>query len=113
MATIGNVVKQKDGKYIGNLKTLSISAAIEIVPVGKKKVANGPDFMVLSKGIEVGAAWTRKSQRSGKDYVSVQFTAPEFGNEPLYANLGRQAGSEDPNKFALIWNPRSQNGAME
>ena len=112
MATIGQVVKQKDGKFVGNLKTLSISAAIEIVPVGKKKVANGPDYMITSRGIEVGAAWNRKGQRSGKDYISAQFTAPEFGNQPLYANLGLEAGSKpEDNKFALIWNPRTNGGS--
>jgi uncharacterized protein (DUF736 family) len=112
MATIGNVTKMKDGKYVGHLKTLSISAAISIEPVGKKKVPSGPDYMVLSKGVEVGAAWNRKGQRSGKDYVSVQFTAPEFGNEPLYANLGREADSKpEEGKFALIWNPRTNSGS--
>jgi uncharacterized protein (DUF736 family) len=103
MATIGKVVRQKDGSYAGALKTLSIRAKIEIRPV-KKKVPNGPDFEITSEGVEVGAAWTRKGQRSNKEYVSCMFSAPEFGAKPLYANLGHQAGSADPNEFALIWN---------
>src|SRR5262245_20176310 len=112
MATIGSVTKMKDGKYVGQLKTLSISAAISIEPVGKKKAANGPDFMIFSRGVEVGAAWNRKGQRSGKDYISAQFTAPEFGKEPLYCNLGMEAGSKaDEGRFALIWNPRTNGGA--
>ncbi|MEX0344375.1 MAG: DUF736 domain-containing protein, partial [Rhizobiaceae bacterium] len=31
---------------------------------------------------------------------------PEFGPKKLYANLGKAAGQDDDNVFALIWNPR-------
>ena len=31
---------------------------------------------------------------------------PEFGPRRLYANLGRAAGAEDDDTFALIWNPQ-------
>ena len=108
MSTIGHVKKQKDGRYVGELRTLSIQAAIEIIPVADKASDKAPDFAVMSRGIEIGAAWTRKGQRSGKDYVSVSFTAPEFGSG-MFANLGHAAGSNDPNEFALIHNaPRKQ-----
>ena len=33
---------------------------------------------------------------SGKDYVSLSVSAPEFGAKTLYANLGRAAGQSDP-----------------
>ena len=31
--------------------------------------------------------------------------APEFGTKKLYANLGRAAGSDDENFYAVIWSP--------
>lgn len=46
----------------------------------------------------------RRSETSGRDYVSLSLAAPEFGPRRLYANLGRAAG-EDENVFAVLWNP--------
>ena len=104
MATIGSVTKREDGRYEGELKTLSIRAEISIVPVGDKMSPNQPDYRVLSQGIEVGAGWNRTGQSSGKEYVSLSISAPELGPRTLYANLGRAAGQTDPDVFALIWN---------
>ena len=59
----------------------------------------------MTQGIEIGAIWTRKGETSGKDYVSLSIAAPEFGPKKLYANLGKAAGSEVEDLFALIWNP--------
>ena len=33
MSTIGTVTKQKDGSYVGELRTLSVQASITVVPV--------------------------------------------------------------------------------
>ena len=64
-----------------------------------------PDYRVVTQGIEIGAGWVRKAESSGNDYVSLSLAAPEFGPRRLYANLGRAAGQDDPDVFALIWNP--------
>jgi uncharacterized protein (DUF736 family) len=64
-----------------------------------------PDYRVLTQGIEIGAGWTKKGETSGKEYVSLALAAPEFGPKKLYANLGRAAGQDDENLYALIWNP--------
>ena len=61
MATIGSVTKRPDGRYEGELRTLSIRAEIVILPVGDKASPNQPDFRVLSQGIEIGAANTRNA----------------------------------------------------
>ena len=106
MATIGSVTKHPDGRYEGELRTLSIRADVVILPVGDKASPNQPDFRVLSQGIEIGAGWLRKGQASGKEYVSLSISAPEFGARTLYANLGRAAGQSDDNVYALIWNPQ-------
>jgi uncharacterized protein (DUF736 family) len=104
MPAIGHVARKSNGGFKGQLKTLSLTADIEIVPNEHKTSGNQPDYRVLSDGIEVGAGWSRRSESSGRDYVSLSLAAPEFGPRRLYANLGRAAG-EDDDSFALIWNP--------
>lgn len=42
-------------------------------------------------------------QGDGADYVSI--SVPEFGPRKLFVNLGRAAGSESDEEFAVIWNP--------
>lgn len=106
MATIGSVTKRNDGRYEGELKTLSVRADIVLVPIGDKSSSGQPDYRVLSQGIEIGAGWIRTGQISGKEYVALSIAAPELGPKTLYANLGRAAGQTDPDVFALIWNPQ-------
>ncbi len=104
MSAIGYVTRDGDG-FKGQLRTLTIRAPIEIVPNGRKTSDNQPDYRVLSEGAEVGAGWLRRSETSGNDYVSLSLAAPEFGPRRLYANLGRAAGQDDDDAFAIIWNP--------
>lgn len=104
MPAIGHVTRTSNGGFKGQLKTLTVRAEIDIVPNENKSGDAQPDFRVLSEGVEVGAGWTRRSETSGRDYVSLSFAAPEFGPCRLYANLGRAAGG-DEDTFALIWNP--------
>jgi len=110
MATIGSVTKRDDGRYEGELRTLSVRAEIVLVPVEDKSTPTQPDYRVMSPnaqgGIEIGAAWIRTGQISGKEYVALSIAAPELGPKTLYANLGRAAGQTDPDVFALIWNPQ-------
>ncbi len=105
MAAIGYVTKQENGGFKGQLKTLSIRADIDIVPNQRKSAENQPDYRVLAQGVEIGAGWVRTGEASGKDYVSLSLATPEFGPRKLYANLGRAAGQDDPDVFAVIWNP--------
>lgn len=106
MPSIGRLNLQKDGSYIGYLATLSIRKNIELRP-NKKAKTHQPDFLIIAGDVEVGAAWNKKGQASGNGYVSVSLAAPEFGDRTIYANLGRAAGSDDENEFAIIWNPNA------
>lgn len=104
MPAIGYVTP--DGRsFKGQLRTLSIRAEIEIAPNLRKTSDAQPDYRVSSGGVEVGAGWLRRSESSGNDYVSLSLAAPEFGPRRLYANLGRAAGQDDEDTFAIIWNP--------
>lgn len=106
MPSIGRVIKEPDGTFRGYLATLSIRKNIEFRMNDKTK-DHQPDYLVIAGDVEVGAAWNKKGQASGNDYVSVSLAAPEFGDRTIFANLGRAAGSEDDNEFAIIWNPNS------
>ena len=103
MPAIGYVSRHQNG-FKGQLSTLSINAEITIVPATKTSDAQ-PDYRVVAGGVELGAGWVRHSETSGKDYVSLSLAAPEFGPRRLYANLGRAAGQDDDDTFAIIWNP--------
>jgi uncharacterized protein (DUF736 family) len=105
MTAIGYVTKQADGRYKGTLRTVSIKADIDILPNTQKTSDSQPDFRVVTEGIEIGAGWSKTGETSGKEYVSLSIATPEFGPRKLYANLGRAAGSDDENLYAVIWNP--------
>lgn len=105
MPAIGYVTRDENGAFQGQLKTLSIGAEIAIVPNNAKTSDIQPDYRVFSGDVEIGAGWNRRSESSGNDYVSLSLAAPEFGPRRLYANLGRAAGSQDDDRFAIIWNP--------
>ncbi|MBB5687810.1 DUF736 domain-containing protein [Sphingobium boeckii] len=104
MPAIGHVTLTRDGSFKGQIRTLSIRAEIAITPVASKTSPSHPDYRIVSGETEIGAAWIRTGETSGKDYVSLVLAAPEFGPRRLYANLGRAAGGKD-DEFALIWNP--------
>lgn len=104
MPAIGYVTKTGNS-YKGQLNTLSIRCDIEIVPNHAKTQDNHPDYRVMSGRSELGGGWLRIGERSGNEYLSLEFSAPEFGTRRLYANLGRAAGQDDDDAFAVIWNP--------
>jgi uncharacterized protein (DUF736 family) len=104
MPAIGHVTRKPDGTYEGRLATMTIRQNIQFVKKQKSAEAQ-PDYLVMASAVEIGAAWWRKSL-SGNDYLSVSLAASEFGNRTLYANLGRAAGSQNEEDFALIWNPQ-------
>ncbi len=105
MPAIGFVNGTPEKGFVGQLKTLSIRASIEIRPNRSKANETQPDFRIFSEGAEIGAGWNCVGEVSGKSYVSLNLAAPEFGPRRLYANLGRAAGQDDDDTYAVIWNP--------
>jgi uncharacterized protein (DUF736 family) len=104
MPAIGHVTKHQDGNFKGQLKTLSFTAPIDILANSNKNGDKQPDYRVYSRTVEVGAGWIKKGQTSGEDYISLSLADPAFGPKKLYANLGRAAGQDDKDVFAVIWN---------
>ena len=106
MSAIGYVTRNPEtGAYKGQIRTLSISTDVEILPNRTKSAPSQPDYRVVSGPVELGAGWIRTGERSGRDYVSLAIAAPEFGPRRLYVNLGRAAEQDDADVYALIWNP--------
>ena len=105
MASIGFVNGTIEKGFVGQLKTLSIRAAIEIRTNPSKNGDVQPDYRVYSEGVEIGAGWVRIGEASGKPFVSLTLAAPEFGPRRIYANLGRAAGQDSEDAYAIIWNP--------
>lgn len=104
MPAIGYVQRQSDGSFKGSIKTLSVNAEIMIVP-NRGKTGEQPDYRVVSNGVELGGGWVRIGEVSQREYVRLAMSAPELGTRTLYANLGRAAGQEDDDAYAIIWNP--------
>ncbi len=100
MACIGDLSKQ-DGSFIGQLRMLSISTKIRIVPIDTKGNAKAPDWHVLTGvagGAEIGAAWS-KTNRAGRSYLSVKLDDPSFP-APAWARLMEVDGG---GLWELIW----------
>ncbi|TRO91260.1 DUF736 family protein [Glycocaulis profundi] len=106
MAAIGYVTRDRDtDTYRGTFRTLSLRADIEIVPNRAKAHDSQPDYRVYSGPVELGGGWIKRGEQSGRDYVSLGLAAPEFGSKRIFVNLGRAAGQDDDDCYALIWNP--------
>ena len=104
MSAIGHVTRQQDGSYKGNIDLLTYRGPLDLL-VNKTRTGKQPHFRCYSRNTEVGAAWITKNQE-GEDYVSLDLHNPAFGPLRIYANLGQAAGQDDPDVFALIWNPK-------
>jgi uncharacterized protein (DUF736 family) len=99
--SIGFVVKRDDGTFQGELRTLTITAPLEI----RNGVA-GTDahYSVWVRDIHVGLGWNRLGANR-QPYIKLEIAAPEFGARPLCANLGADATQPDQTRLAIIWNP--------
>ena len=104
MPAIGYVQRQSDGSFKGSIRTLSVNAEVQIIP-NRGKTGEQPDYRVVSGGVELGGGWVRTGEVSQREYVRLSMSAPELGQRTLYANLGRAAGQDDEETYAIIWNP--------
>ena len=104
MPIIGHVTADPRGGFTGELRTLLVSAPLEILPVIRNGNDPRPDYRVTSDGFELGAGWNRRSESKGHDYVSLSLATPEFGPRRIYVTLDRESGSTNGD-FALVWIP--------
>lgn len=105
MATIGTFTKDENGVYTGTVRTLSVNAKARIAPDADKSKDNAPDFRVYAGTAEIGAAWKKTAESTGREYISVKLDDPSFA-QPIYASL---VETEDGKAFNLIWSRRNGN----
>jgi uncharacterized protein (DUF736 family) len=99
MATIGNFKKTTSNEFAGEIITLSLQAkGVRIVPDARATGENAPSHRVLVGRVEIGAAWSKRSNE-GRDYLGLKLDDPSFTG-PIYANL---FSDEDGEGFSLIW----------
>lgn len=95
---------EKNGAdFFGRITTATqdIPASIKAVKTNGKEGA--PTHRIFAKarsGIDLGAGWLNKSDKTGNDYLSVKLDDP-FLPTAIKANLVEQEG--ETGKFILIW----------
>jgi uncharacterized protein (DUF736 family) len=94
-------VKHDNGTFQGELRTLTITAPLEIRGGVEGTDA---DYSVWVRDINVGLGWNRVGNNS-QPYIRLEIASPEFGARPLCANLGADATQKDSARLAIIWNP--------
>jgi uncharacterized protein (DUF736 family) len=102
MATIGTLTLKANGSFVGQIDTLAINAPLVLQPIIKSS-DNAPDFRIFSGRAEVGAGWKKIGRESQSEYVSITLESPDLPKKIL-ANLGKAAGQDDPDVYAIIWN---------
>ena len=100
--TIGNFTK-RDTKITGKIRTLTLDATLPFLPNENQTTAESPAYRIFhSNKSEIGAAWEKTAEATGRKYLSVRLDDPTFAG-PLYASLLEQ----EDGTFNLIWSRRS------
>lgn len=95
---IGHFTKTNDGSYTGSITAIgAVIAHVTLEAVASD--GKGPDFRITSQGAELGAAWTKTSERTGKAYLSVSLKSP-FLPRQVYGAL---VETDQAGKYALVW----------
>lgn len=101
MARIGSF-KKVSGEYRGQIVTLSVQAkSVRIAPEDSPN-ANAPSHRVFVGEVEVGAAWSKKTQ-DDRPYLSVKLDDPSF-TAPIFAQLFEGEGDD----YDLVWNRQTR-----
>ncbi|WP_417625105.1 DUF736 domain-containing protein [Paremcibacter congregatus] len=103
--TLGTLTKHGN-QFEGFLNMLSIRSRIRILPNEGISSSGAPDYRIYAEGgVEIGGVWERISKRTGKPYLSLTLSAPEFGAHKIYASLA-PSGGNDSDRYLILWNPR-------
>lgn len=97
MATIGTFTSNENG-FSGSIRTLALNVKARIARV-ETPSEKGPHFRIYAGSVELGAAWQKTSEQTGRDYLSVKLDDPSFP-APIYATLVEVEGEDG---IQLIW----------
>ena len=95
MTTIGTF-KQDDTGFVGSISTLTVKAKAAFRR-NSKTVENAPDFRIYASGVEIGAAWAKRSE-ADKPYLSVKLDDPSFAGSIFCRLVGKDNG-----EHILVW----------
>jgi uncharacterized protein (DUF736 family) len=100
MARIGTFKKNADGKFEGEIKTLTFYTKATLVPV-EQSGERGPSLRVFAGVAELGAGWEQTAQHTGQVYHSIKLDDPSFA-API--NTALFPSEKNPGTYDLIWN---------
>jgi uncharacterized protein (DUF736 family) len=111
MPSLGELTKQDDGSFTGELRMTSLHTPLRMVPV-TRATDKGPSYRLYGrspngKAVDVGAAWIKTPRDGGETYISLKIDVPELP-QVYYATLGRAADQDDPDLMSIIWNRPDQ-----
>jgi uncharacterized protein (DUF736 family) len=86
MSIIGRFIRDKDGNWIGTIRTLTINAKLRLVPTENRDNDNVPAFRAFVGRSRVGDAWpARSTGENPRDYLRLRLddpTLPERSARP-------------------------------
>ena len=98
MPVIGTVSVVKDG-YAGTIRTLTMTAKVNILTNDRKDSDGAPDFRIMAGAAEIGVAWRKIKQGSDETYLRVKLDDPTLP-QPIWGAL--LEASED-GVARLLW----------
>ena len=88
---------QKSGDELrGSIRTLTLSAEVTFVPIHGSRGSLSPSHIILTNGIEVGAAWPKAP--GNLNNLKVRIDDPSFP-APILGTLSPAGEGE----FVLLW----------
>jgi uncharacterized protein (DUF736 family) len=106
MANIGSF-KKVGNDFHGEIVTLSLKTkGVRIVAEPNRASENAPSYRVYVGRAEIGAAWSKRSEEGGRNFLSLKLDDPSF-NAPIYAYLFEDEGGEG---YTLLWSRPRKNG---
>jgi uncharacterized protein (DUF736 family) len=75
MAVIGTFSPVKDG-YSGTIRTLTLTTKVQILANDRKATDGAPDFLIVARSAQIGAAWRKTKQGSDQTYLRIKIDDP-------------------------------------
>ncbi len=103
MNEVNTLTPMDDGGYVGNLASFDYDFDFTLLPInGEKRSEKSPDFDVLvrsprGRAVPIGAAWSKKAQGSGNDYISITADLRDLGR--INVNAVKGEAKDDPMKI--------------
>lgn len=94
---IGNLTKNDDGSFHGNIKALLFSSDIKLIPTNQTDNDKAPNYNAVAGDIDIGAGWNKISA-NGNEFISLSLDDPSLPN-PIYAGVFE---SKDGG-YAILW----------